>query len=121
MYTIIDYTRSLAIDSNYGDLKEFTVSSEQLNEQDILYVVASDKRKKIMQYLSSRPRDYVKSTELAEAINEKLGTLNFHCKGLEQYGLVDYQLVVQKRHVRVTDKGARVIKEIDKRQQGGRK
>lgn len=95
------------------------MSLEQLTDEDILYVRATDIRTKILRYLSDRPRDYVKSTELAKAISEKLGTVSFHCKGLKQHNLVDDELVVGKRHLRITEKGAKVIREVDKRQEGG--
>lgn len=97
------------------------MSLEQVTDEDVLYVRASDIRTKILQYLSGRPRDYVKSTELAKAISEKPGTVSFHCKGLKQHNLVDDQLAVGKRHIRITEKGTKVIKEVDKRQGGGRR
>lgn len=93
-----------------------TVSLEELTDQDLLYVKNSSMRTLILKKLPGPEQDYVTVRELAASIKKDPGTVNFHCKGLEQRGLVRTELVVRKTNVKITDKGAMVINKIAKKQ-----
>jgi DNA-binding MarR family transcriptional regulator len=58
--------------------------------------------------------------DLAASITKDSGTVNFHCKGLEQRGLVRTEIVVREKNVKITDKGAMLINKIVK-EQGAKK
>lgn len=92
------------------------MSTEQLSDQDVLYVRDSTMRTLILRQLSERSQHYVRLRELAEAINTNAGTINFHCKGLEQRGFVKTEMVVGKILVKITDKGMMAIKDVTQKQ-----
>ncbi|HIE13955.1 TPA: winged helix-turn-helix transcriptional regulator [Candidatus Bathyarchaeota archaeon] len=57
-------------------------------EEDIIYVMASVNRKKILRHLQ-KETEYISTSDLANAIGVKRGRINPHCRGLAERGLID--------------------------------
>ena len=82
----------------------------------MIYVIASVNRKKILQHLQNES-EYISTSELAKAINVSRGTINPHCKGLAQRGLIYRKSVkgVRGMRMKITEKGIKAVEQINRR------
>ena len=89
--------------------------SVTLKEEDVLSVLGSENRRRILRYLCDR-KGYASTSEIEEKTQIKMGNVGFHCNKLADRGLVDKELVDGKLMWRITQKGLKVLEEVDKRE-----
>jgi predicted transcriptional regulator len=92
--------------------------SVKVTEEEILFLLNSENRKKIMRYLRTIGNDYASTTEISEKIGMKSGKVGFHCNELNKWSFVDKKIVAGKANWRISEKGLSVLTEVDKRETG---
>jgi len=92
--------------------------SAKITEEDVLFVSMSENRKKILRYLRNK-KDYATTREISGATEISTGSVGFHCRKLEERNMVDKIISSGKATWKITEKGLKVIQEVDKRE--GRK
>lgn len=106
--------------SNNVDSWEFTMKT-LYEENEVLYIKESPHRVRLLQYLSSKD-DFTKTSELAENLKIKRGTVHHHIKGLKNKGLIDIERsTVRSVYIKITEKGKQAIMHIGaNRKKGGK-
>ncbi len=84
-------------------------------EEDILQVMESPIREKILNYLTYVPGS-VSVSALSKAIDEKSGNVNYHCDELGEPNRNLVEIIkTKKKYVRLTEKGRLVWQEVKRR------
>jgi len=89
--------------------------STKIAEEEILFVLTSEPRKKILRYLRDK-RDYATTHEISEATGISMGRVGFHCRELEKRSMVNKILSGGKARWKITEKGLKAIQEVYERE-----
>jgi len=90
--------------------------SVTIKEEDVISVLGSESRKKILRHLRERKTYAATTSEIAEKTGIDRGQVSFHCNKLFERGLVDKKVVDGKAHWKITPEGLSAIEEADKRE-----
>jgi len=90
--------------------------SVKITEEDILFVLVNENRKKILYSLRDK-KDYASSREISDATEINMGKVGFHCRKLAERNMVDKIISGGKAMWKITEKGSKVLQEVEKREE----